>query len=306
MPAFAALVAALAVLAPVPTGGRADRAYDLPTAGVLLEGIGYDERAKVIYVSGVNDGGQIYRAEVGDEQLEVWQPGNVDGRTTARGIDVDDQGRVYVAGGPTGRVWVFDRDGTPLASLVAPAGTFLNDVWVGADGAAYVTNSNQPEIYRVDLDAGGGWTIERWLDASASIPVVVGPGQFNLGGIVGSPDGRYLVVAQGNVGALWRIELASGAVAAIDLRGASVTNADGLVLRGRKLFVIRNFDRQVTELRLSGHFDTATLHDEVATPADRTFTTAKLVRGRLLAVDSQFGLPQPWEAEDRVVPLRRP
>jgi Cu-Zn family superoxide dismutase len=304
MPALAALVATFALLAPVPSGGRADVAYDLPTAGVLLEGIGYDQRAQVIYVSGVNDGGQIYRAEVGDEQLEVWQPGNVDGRTTARGIDVDDLGRVYVAGGPTGRVWVFDRDGTPLASLAAPAGTFLNDVWVAADGAAYVTNSNQAEIYRVSEEAGGGWTIERWLDASASIPVVIGPGQFNLGGIVGSPDGRYLVVAQGNVGALWRIELANGAVTAIG--GASVTNADGLVLRGHKLYVVRNFDRRVTELRLSGDFDNATLHDEVVTPADRTFTTAKLVGGRLLAVDSQFGLPQPWEAEDRVVPLRRP
>jgi hypothetical protein len=85
-----------------------------------------------------------------------------------------------------------------------------------------------------------------------------------------------------------------------------VTTADGLVLRGRKLYVVRNFDRRVTELRLSAHFDAAILRDEVATPADRTFTTAKLVRGRLLAVDSQFGLPQPWAAEDRVVPLRRP
>ncbi len=48
------------------------------------------------------------------------------------------------------------------------------------------------------------------------------------------------------------------------------------------------------------------MRDELATPADRTFTTAKLVHGDLLAVDSQFGFPAPWSADDRVVALDRP
>jgi len=47
--------------------------------------------------------------------------------------------------------------------------------------------------------------------------------------------------------------------------------------------------------------------DEEPTPANRTFTTAELVRGDLLAVDSQFGFPAAaWVAEDRIVPLDRP
>lgn len=281
-----------------------DEGYDLPEAGILLEGIGYDRRADVIYVSGVNDGGRIYRAEVGSGALEVWQPGNTDGRTTARGIDVDRDGRVYVAGGPTGRAFVYARSGELLAALEAPAGTFFNDVWVGRDGSAYVTNSNQPQIWRIS-EAAGVWSLELWLDASDTIPVVVGPGQFNLGGIVETADGRYLLVAQGNSGRLWRVTKATREVVEVDLGGTALTNADGIVLKGRTLWVVQNFSRQVTEVALRDGFTTGRVKEVTPTAADRTFTTAKLVDGDLLAVDSQFGLPQPSPAADRVIPVDR-
>lgn len=285
--------------AAAPGGGI--EGYDLPSAGVLLEGIGYDERGGTVYVSGVNDGGRIYRGNLDEETLEVWQPGGVDGRTTARGIDVDDAGRVFVAGGPTGRLWIFSRTGTTLASLETAPGTFLNDVWVARDGAAYFTDSNQPRIWRVAEAANGSWQATLWLDASATIDVVVGPGQFNLGGIVATPDGRYLLVAQGNLGRLWRVDLATKAVTRVDLAGAPIPNADGIVLRGHSLWVVQNFTRQLTELALDGGWGAGEVVSTTPTAAERTFTTAKIARGRLLLVDSQFGFPPPFEAEDRVV-----
>ncbi|MDH5540382.1 MAG: hypothetical protein OEY03_13340, partial [Rhizobacter sp.] len=148
-----ALIAALVALPVAAQAGRSGHntsfGYDLPADGILLEGIGYDKQRETFYVSGVNDGGRIYRGTIGIEALEVWLPGGVDGRTTARGIDVDDAGRVFIAGGPSGRLWVVSPGGATLASLSTPAGTFLNDVWVASDGAAYFTDSNQPRIWRV-------------------------------------------------------------------------------------------------------------------------------------------------------------
>lgn len=307
--ALAAVVVAAglgaATAAPAAADGRhRDEGYDLPEPGILLEGIGYDRRADVIYVSGVNDGGRIYRAEVGSGALEVWQPGNTDGRTTARGIDVDRDGRVYVAGGPTGRAFVYARSGELLAALEAPAGTFFNDAWVGRDGSAYVTNSNQPQIWRIS-EAAGVWSLDLWLDAADRIPVVVGPGQFNLGGIVETADGRYLLVAQGNSGRLWRVTKATRKVVEVDLGGTALTNADGIVLKGRTLWVVQNFSRQVTEVSLRDGYTSGRVKEVTPTPVDRTFTTAKLVHGDLLAVDSQFGLPQPSPAGDRVIPVDR-
>ena len=279
--------------------------YDLPASGLLLEGIGYDPKRETFYVSGVNDGGRIYRGRIGEEQLEVWRPGGVDGRTTARGIDVDDLGRVFVAGGPSGRLWVLSPDGATLASLSTAAGTFLNDVAIGRDGAAYFTDSNQPRIWRVAQGTGGVWQLELWFDAGAGIPVVL-PG-FNLGGIVATPDGRYLLVAQGTTGRLWRIDLATREFVQIDLAGATAINADGIVLRGHTLWVVQNFARQIAEVKLAGDWASGRLVSATPTPPNRTFTTAKIAHGRLLVVDSQFGFaPATAAAQDRVVAIKLP
>jgi Cu-Zn family superoxide dismutase len=300
-------IAAAAQLAAVPAFAQshpADSGYDLPEPGRLLEGIGVDPKRQAYYVSGVNDGGRIYRGRVGVQTLEVWQPGGVDGRTTARGIDVDDLGRVFVAGGPSGRLWVFSADGQTLASLTTPAGTFLNDVAIGRDGAAYFTDSDQPRIWRVAQGTGGVWQATLWLDAAATIPVVL-PG-FNLGGIVATPNGRYLLVSQGTTGRLWRIDLATREITEVDLGGASIVNADGIVLRGHTMWVVQNFTRQITELALTGDWASARVVSVTPTPARRTFTTAKIVDGRLLVVDSQFGQSAPFAAENRVITMTLP
>jgi Cu-Zn family superoxide dismutase len=279
-----------------------DEAYDLPGAGVFLEGIGVDQKRGVFYVSATNRDGNIYRGELGQQQLEVW----VGPRTgdNGRGIDVDQAGRVYVAGGPSAEVRVFDASGALLAELpTGEAGSFLNDVWVGKDGAAYITDSSLPRIWRV-AQRGGEWVIELWRDVSDTITYTPPLTDFDLGGIVGTPDGRYLLTSQGTTGQLWRINIATKAIIEVAVDGSPLVNADGIVLRGHHLYVVQNFSRQITKLRLSGNWRHADVSEVLATPADRTFTTAKIARGQLLLVDSKFGVPPAAAvAEDRVVPI---
>lgn len=259
-------------------------------AGSKFEGIGVSTDQRTFYVSEVT-GGEIHRGSTITGESAEWLPEGADGRFTARGVTTDKAGRVYVAGGPngigTGRpdLWVYAADGRLLAALrVGVENAFLNDVAIGPDGAAYFTNSNAPQVFRVALE-DGAWGSEVWADATGTIPISSG---FNLGGIVVSPDGSALVVAQGNVGALWRFDLASGAATPVATGGAPLVNADGLVLQGETLAVVRNFSRALTTLTLSEDGSTATLVSDTATPADRVLTTAKFARGRLLAVDSKF------------------
>jgi sugar lactone lactonase YvrE len=299
-----AAIAALLVAAPAANGSTRDRDADLPQAGVFIEGIGVDERAGVYYVSATNQNGAIYRGRTfkGDQVLEQWQPpseGN-----NGRGIDVDDAGRVYVAGGPSAEVRVFARSGALLAELpTGAAGSFLNDVWVGPDGAAYVTDSSLPVIWRVSFGRGG-WKIERWLDVAPTITYTPALTDFDLGGIVSTKDRRYLLTTQGTTGRLWRIDLRKRAIAEVDLGGVRLVNADGIVLRGRTLYVVQNFSRQISKLKLHHHYERATVEQVLPTPADRTFTTAKRVGGRLLVVDSKFGFPPAAAvAENRILSL---
>lgn len=259
--------------------------------GSKFEGIGADERRGLFYVSEVT-GGEIHRGSVRSPQAEEWLAGDgTDGRFTARGITVDDQGRVYVAGGPnglgTGRpdLWVYDADGTLLAALRAPGDdVFLNDVATGPDGAAYFTDSNDPRVFRV-ADDGAGWRATLWADAGDRIERRPG---FNLGGIVLTADRGAFVVAQGNAGALWRFDATTGEATAVDTGDADLVNADGLVRRGDRLMVVRNFSRTVATLRLSADADRAVLLEQTPTAADRVLTTAKVLRGRVLYVDSKF------------------
>ena len=63
-----------------------------------------------------------------------------------------DRGRLFVAGGDTGKGFVYDaRTGTLLRELQLATGggaTFVNDVVV-TKRAAYFTDSNRPVLYRL-------------------------------------------------------------------------------------------------------------------------------------------------------------
>lgn len=292
-------LAATTVTASADAGGRpasyllqGDAVDAANPAGSKFEGIGADERRGLFYVSEVT-GGEIHRGSVRDADTEQWIAGNgTDGRFTARGITVDAEGNVYVAGGPngigTGRpdLWVYDKEGNLLTALRVPgtADAFLNDVAIGPDGAAYFTNSNDPQVFRV-AEGANGWEASLWADATGTVTRSAG---FNLGGIVLSADRTGFVVAQGNVGRMWRFDARTGAVSAIELDGADLVNADGLVRRGDELVVVRNFSRMIATLEVSEDGRELDLLGQRASAADRVLTTAKTLRGRVLYVDSKF------------------
>jgi Cu-Zn family superoxide dismutase len=112
--------------------------------------------------------------------------------------------------------------------------------------------------------------------------------------------------SQGTTGRLWRIDLATKAIAEVDFGSTSIVNADGIVLRGHTLWLVQNFTRQISELALEGDWASGTLVSVKATPADRTSTAAKIADGRLLVVDSQFGFAPPFSAQDRLVVMKLP
>ncbi len=68
------------------------------------------------YVTSTSDG-TVFRGTVGEEDLTPFLVGGADGRTTAIGVAVDaKRHRLFIAGGATGRIWVYDtRDGDLIA-----------------------------------------------------------------------------------------------------------------------------------------------------------------------------------------------
>lgn len=286
---LAALVLSFGLYTPSQAQGSVRPSYILPGTAVFPEGIAYQRSTGQFYVGSTTDG-TIFRAGLDDEVAQVFLPGGQDGRTTAIGLKVDDQGRLFVAGGNLGKVFIYDTEtGALLAALsngLAPSATFVNDITITKDGTAYATDSVSPYLYRISEGADGQFTLERFIDFTGTA-LQYQPG-FNLNGIAASQNGKYLIVIQSNTGRLFRIDIDSKTVTPIDLGGATLTAGDGILLSGRSLYVVRNALGQIVEVKLSGDLSSGEI---VSTTTDPSFifpTTIAEARGHLLVVNSQF------------------
>jgi Cu-Zn family superoxide dismutase len=275
--ALLALIPLVAFAAPRPDS------YVLPGDEVFPEGVSFDEQSGYFYVSSTTDG-TIFRGTLDEAQAEVFLPGGEDGRTAAVGLEATD-GLLFIAGGATGQMFVYTQQRDLLASFTTSASpTFINDVTATEDGA-FFTDSQSPFLYRV-FEGPSGWEFETFLDFTGT--VFEYQAGFNANGIVTTPDGRYLIIVQSNTGELFRVDTATKEVVQIDLGGETVAAGDGLVLRGRSLWVVRNSAGVIAEVRLSGQLDSGAIVGETADESFGFPTTADIARGRMLVVNSQF------------------
>lgn len=265
--------------------------YTFPQSDVVYpEGIAYHAGNGDFFVGSTN-GGTVYRGNAwrGNRRLEVFLPGGADGRTDARGMKVNPQGQLFIAAGPTGSMWMYDAVTGRLLSSFRNGieGSFINDVAIAPDGAAYFTDSNVPLLYRIKADTNGVYQFEFWRDLRDTV-IQYGPG-FNLNGIVATPDGKYLIVVQSNTGKLFRIATDTKEVTEITLAGGDrMTAGDGLLLTGQTLHVVRNSLNLIVQIRLAPDYASGQQIGSFTDPSFQFTTTAALAGDRLLVVNSQF------------------
>ena len=290
------LLAALSIVL-LTTGARATVPGTLPLpAGWQPEGITAGP-GRTVFV------GAIYQLDVrsGEGHVAVVPQ---DGRV-AIGIEWDRRSDdLFVAGGPTGRVFVYDATtGENVADLQASPSdpTFVNDVVV-TPRAAYFTDSYRPCIYRLPLERGGR------LPASAVLEEIplggdfeLVPDGFNANGIEAVFGGRYLVIVHSVLGTLYLVDPDTGDASLIDLGGDSVVNGDGLFLRGRKLYVVQNFDNQIAVVKLDHGLRSASVVGLLTSEAFDVPTTVTAVGPALYAVNARFMTPPTPDTEYDVV-----
>ncbi len=83
--------------------------YPLPGEEVFPEGIALDAATGDFFVGATLDG-TIFSSNVSQPGVgaSVFSEGGADGRTTAIGMKTDGAGRLYVAGGDKGQMFVYD------------------------------------------------------------------------------------------------------------------------------------------------------------------------------------------------------
>ncbi|GHP19997.1 hypothetical protein RN2511_047330 [Rhodococcus sp. NKCM2511] len=281
--------------APSSSGPSNAGVYNLPGTGVFPEGITAAD--DTFYVTSTSDGA-VFRGTVGSPDVSVFLPGGADGRTGAAGIDVtDDDDRpdyLVIAGGATGKVWVYDANSGDLVATftngLGPDATFLNDVAIADNGDAFVTDSRSPALYRIPFDQIVAGTqdapMETFVNFDGS-PFVYGEG-FNANGIVENDDESALIVVQSSTGNLYRIDKTSKEVTQVDLGGATLMNGDGMEMDDDTLYVVRNRDGLISKVDLNDDGRRGSVTGEITDPSFAYPTTVAAVDDRLLVVNSQF------------------
>ena len=208
----------------------------------------------------------------------------------AVGVEFDKRGnRIWVAGGATGQVRVYDaRTGELLATYAFPGSGFLNDLVV-TNRAVYVTDSSSGDLRVIRLGTGGQ-LLEPGPLSQSLLPMdgfTFVAGQFNANGIVAK--GNWLIVVNSFTGELFRVDPTTGDATEIDLGGATVTFGDGLELRGSTLYVVRNRLNQVAVFKLRAGLTSARLVGTISAAGLDVPTTVAFQAGRLWAVNARFG-----------------
>ena len=221
-------------------------------------------------------------------------PGVTDGTKAAIGMKVD-RGRLWVAGGPTGKGFVYSaRTGDPIATyqLTTTTPTFVNDVIV-THTAAWFTDSRNQFLYRVPVGPGGQPGTQAQVQAIPLTGAIVWvPGQFNTNGIDATPNGRTLVIVQSVAGKLFTVTPA-GVTREITLTGGdgNVASGDGILLDGKTLYVVQNTQNKIAVIRLAPKLGSGRIVRYITDSDFDVPTTIAEHGNRLYAPNARFTTP---------------
>jgi outer membrane protein assembly factor BamB len=210
------------------------------------EGMAIDKHT---FYAGNTANGSIYAGDVRTGTGALLVPAAA-GRS-AYGI-FPDHGRLWVAGGATGKAFVYDQEtGELLAEyLLEPsAPNRINDVYVTKDAAYFTCGSvvcpGASAIYKVAIEKGHKLSDPSDPASVTKIPVAipVRPGaagaRDGLNGIRGWDNDRMLVVGQTGTGKLWAVDPDTAATHEILLNEPVPTN-DGMIVGGKIVYSVSN------------------------------------------------------------------
>jgi sugar lactone lactonase YvrE len=215
----------------------------LPDSTFWPEGMDYDPRTQRYYVASVRHR-TIAEVKPGEGVRELW-PREQPGIGAVLGVRVDAKHGVLwatLAGIP--QMLGFTRADSTIAALVrvriadgtierrwdlppAPLGHILGDLAIGPFGDVFMTDSNDPVLYRL---RPGADTLEK----------IISPLFRSLQGMAPLPNGNLIYVADYSHGLL-RVDLQTKEVSRLaDAPGSTSIGCDGIVLDGAAIVAVQN------------------------------------------------------------------
>ena len=264
----------------VPSAIAQQRTIALPD-NFTPEGIASGE--KDTFYAGSIESGEVYRGSYETGRGSVL----VSSRTGRNHIGLKYEKRsklLFVAGGPSKGIYVYNaRTGEDVRSYEFPDAGFINDVVI-TKNAVYATDSQVQRFYRIPLDRRGRPSEAQIVPITGDF--VYGTG-FNANGIEAATGGRKLIMVKSSTGELFRVDATNGFSRRIEL-AVPVTNGDGLLLRGRRLYVVQNQLEQIAVVKLSRKLRFGGIERVIHKRAFDVPTTVAPYRQFIYAVNARF------------------
>ncbi|MCO4256334.1 hypothetical protein [Pseudarthrobacter cellobiosi] len=233
--------------------------------------------------------GDIYRGDIRKDKARLFiDVSDFDSQPRAAvGMKADTRNDLlFVAGGGTGKAFLYNTEsGEPVADFTLAPG-FINDVTLTRDGA-WFTNSAAGELYFLPVGRHGKLGDVRTLKLNGPAGELTGP--FNLNGIATAKGDRVLIVAHSTNRALYTVDPETGDSALIE--GVEVPNVDGILVRGHTVWAVQNFLNQIVRIDLSNDLSSGEIEDTITSPHFDVPTTVARFGNTLAAVNAQFSQP---------------
>lgn len=241
--------------------------------------------------------GSIYKGNLQTGEGEIFITPS--GPAQALGLALDIRsGYLFVAGGFTGTVSVYDyNSGVHIQTffLNTSGFTLINDIVVTRT-AAYITDSLNPILYKIPLIKNGQLpnqsevialplTGDYSMDANPTNPFPLGA---YANGIDATPSGKTLIIANTDRGEIYLVNPTNGEASKVDLGGAFLFNADGILLDGKTLYVVQNFMNQIAVVKLDGDLYSGSVVKYITDPVFNIPTTIDEHGSYLYAVNANF------------------
>jgi hypothetical protein len=274
-------------------GARRVRAPDPETIslpnGWQPEGIatGFENQ----FFAGSRATGGIFKGNLKTGRGSVLVPGQAGDAAT--GMKVDRRNRLFVSGAGTGTASVYRAGNGNLLHryTLTSDQSFINDVTL-TRRAAYFTDSANKRLYVLRLKRHGGLPAKpRTLPLMGDdLQYDTDPNTFELNGIAAA--GRHrLITVQSRTGKLFLVNAGTGRTREIGLGGGSVPNGDGILLRGRTLYVVQNQDNKIAVVHLARGLQRGEIKRYLTDPDFDVPTTIASKGGFLWAVNARFNTP---------------
>jgi len=255
------------------------------------EGVAWDHGSGAFFVGATGDG-TIYRGTLDNPNVTEFIAFPASAGRSSVGMKVS-HGLLYVAGGATGNIYVYDlATRTTVATFATGSGGFLNDLVVTRKGDVYVTDSFRPTIWHVtaaQVQAGTG--TPGAISVAPDIEFVAGA--FNLNGIVALEHGRDLVVINSANGRLFRVALTNDGAAVRSITevsglGDSLLGGDGMIVDRGRLVVVTGDPAALTFVKLKHHRTRGEVRDVRTDATLKGPSTIARADNRYLVVNADF------------------